>query len=359
MVLEATFLCVDNSEYMRNGDLHPTRTGAVQEACNLVVGAKTQSNPENTVGLLTMGGKSVQLCETLTNNLGRMLAALSSVTVAGELHFSEGIQIAALGLKHRQNKQQRQRIVAFVGSPVAENVKQLQNLGKKLKKNSVAVDVVCFGVEENVPKMEAFVAAVNSQENSHLICVPVGVTLADVLVSSPIIAEDGVAPIGLGGAGGDFEFGVDPAQDPELAMVLRMSMEDERRRQEAEQKAQEEANKGTSTSADTEMVSAEATPAAADDEELTEEQQLELALKMSMAGDDGDGDVGAAAQGAADILTEDEEMAMALKMSMNVDTEPGVDDLMNDANYMAELAKNIAGIQPEDAKKEGDDKDKK
>ena len=67
----------------------------------------------------------MQLCETLTNNLGRMLAALSTVAVAGDLHFSEGIQIAALGLKHRQNKQQRQRIVAFLGSPVAENVKQL------------------------------------------------------------------------------------------------------------------------------------------------------------------------------------------------------------------------------------------
>ena len=38
--------------------------------------------------------------------------------------------------------------------------------------------------------------------SSHLICVPVGVTLADVLVSSPIIAEDGVAPMGIGGGGG-------------------------------------------------------------------------------------------------------------------------------------------------------------
>lgn len=347
MVLEATFLCVDNSEYMRNGDLAPTRSGAVQEACNLVVGAKTQSNPENTVGLLTMGGKSVQLHETLTSNLGAMLAALSQVTISGDLHFSEGIQIAALGLKHRQNKQQRQRIVAFVGSPIQENIKQLQSLGKKLKKNSVAVDLVCFGVEENVPKFEAFIAAVNSQENSHLICVPTGVTLADVLVSSPVIAEDGVAPMGMGG-GNDFEFGVDPAQDPELAMVLRMSMEDERRRQEAEQKAKEEAEGGPSATGDTPMATAEAGAGAAGDDDLTEEQQLELALKMSMGAEDGDIAMG-------EEISEEEQMERALQMSMKMDTEAGVDDAMNDATFMAQMAQDIAGIKPEEPKKEGDD----
>lgn len=48
-----------------------------------------------------------------------------------------------------------------------------------------------------------------------MINVPLGVTLADVLVSSPLIAEEGMPA--MGGGGGDFEFGVDPSQDPELA----------------------------------------------------------------------------------------------------------------------------------------------
>lgn len=36
---------------------------------------------------------------------------------------------------------------------------------------------------------------------------------------------------GLGGAG--FEFGVDPNEDPELALALRVSMEEQRQRQDA------------------------------------------------------------------------------------------------------------------------------
>ena len=40
-----------------------------------------------------------------------------------------------------------------------------------------------------------------------------GPRLSDALISSPIIVEDGAVP----GAG--FEFGIDPNEDPELALV--------------------------------------------------------------------------------------------------------------------------------------------
>jgi len=65
-------------------------------------------------------------------------------------------QVAMLALKHRQNKSQRQRVVVFSGSPVAEDEATLVRLGKKLKKNNVAVDVVAFAnVEENEAKLQA------------------------------------------------------------------------------------------------------------------------------------------------------------------------------------------------------------
>ena len=57
MVLEATMIVIDNSEYMRNGDYTPSRFAAQSDAVNLLFNAKTQSNPENTVGLMTMGGQ--------------------------------------------------------------------------------------------------------------------------------------------------------------------------------------------------------------------------------------------------------------------------------------------------------------
>lgn len=51
MPLETTIVCVDNSDWMRNGDYIPTRFEAQHDAVNLVTGAKTQQNPENTVRL--------------------------------------------------------------------------------------------------------------------------------------------------------------------------------------------------------------------------------------------------------------------------------------------------------------------
>ncbi len=46
MPLEASFICIDNSNFMRNGDFAPSRMEAQLDAVNLLSGAKTQSNPE-------------------------------------------------------------------------------------------------------------------------------------------------------------------------------------------------------------------------------------------------------------------------------------------------------------------------
>ena len=71
-------------------------------------------------------------------------------------------------MKHRQNKSQKQRIVLFIGSPIEEDDKELAKLGKRLKRNNVAVDVINFGEEAtNTPKLEAFLAAVDNNENRY------------------------------------------------------------------------------------------------------------------------------------------------------------------------------------------------
>lgn len=50
-------MIIDNSEYMRNGDYVPSRFDAQADAVNTVFQTKIDSNPENTVGLMTMAGK--------------------------------------------------------------------------------------------------------------------------------------------------------------------------------------------------------------------------------------------------------------------------------------------------------------
>jgi hypothetical protein len=63
MPLEATMLILDNSEYMRNGDYQPSRFDALADAVKTVFTTKIDSNPENTVGVMTMANKGyAMLC---------------------------------------------------------------------------------------------------------------------------------------------------------------------------------------------------------------------------------------------------------------------------------------------------------
>ena len=50
-------IVLDNSEYMRNGDYQPTRFGALADAVTTFFQTKIDSNPENTVGVMTMANK--------------------------------------------------------------------------------------------------------------------------------------------------------------------------------------------------------------------------------------------------------------------------------------------------------------
>lgn len=241
MVLEATMVVIDNSEWMRNGDYMPTRWDAQSDAVNIVFDVKTNSNPESRVGLITMAGKRAELLASLTQDIGKMIGALHSSQLGGQSDIASGINIAQLALKHRENKSLRQRILVFVGSPIPDSEADLIKLGKKLKKNNVAVDIINFGeIEENEAKLNAFVENVNSGENSHLLTIPAShKLLSDQIISSPILMEsDGAGPSSSGAAAGagtsnQFEFGVDPSMDPELAMALRMSLEEEQARQRA------------------------------------------------------------------------------------------------------------------------------
>lgn len=124
-------MLIDNSEWTRSGDYAPTRFQAQADAVNLLAGAKTQAHPENTVGVLTMAGKTPRVLVTPTPDLGKVLNCMTEIEVEGEANFSASVQIAQLALKHRQNKNQRQRIVIFAGSPLAEDKASFADGSKK------------------------------------------------------------------------------------------------------------------------------------------------------------------------------------------------------------------------------------
>jgi len=97
--------------------------------------------------------------------------------IGREINIPTAIAIAQLALKHRESKNLRQRIIVFVGSPLegqGADEKFMVKLAKKLKKNNVAIDVVCFGdgIEEagddGKTVLRTFVESANSSDNSYV-----------------------------------------------------------------------------------------------------------------------------------------------------------------------------------------------
>lgn len=326
---EASMLCIDSTEYMRNGDFFPNRLMGVQEASNLLCNAKMQQNQENTLGFLTFGGLACNVVETLTADVDRVITSITQVPLSGKRpHFARALQIASLALTHRINPRAEKRIIMFVGSPILDDGQELAKLAKKLRKDNYAVDIVSFGVNENVPILEAFIENVNKDGNSRLLVVQEGASITDSLMSSAVfLGNDAVAAAdGSGaapaGARAAFEFGVDPSVDPELAMVLRMSMEEEMRRQEA-LAAQQAAPAAPAPAAA--VVPPQALASSETNQELTEDEELALALKMS----------------------EDEEKANATQVN------PEAQAALDDEEFMNQLQTSLEEKKPE--KKANDD----
>lgn len=367
---------------MRNGDFVPSRWEAQADAINILFDAKTGSNPENMVGIMSMAGKGCvcggsrrmyadrfrpDVLVTLTRDMGKILSAMHATQLSGSVNLASGINVAQvrrarggmglaltaqLALKHRQNKNQRQRVVVFVGSPVADTEEGLVQLAKKLKKNNVAVDVVNFGEDaENHEKLSKLIEAVDSNGNSHLLSVSADSQqmLSESMLGSPIVmgeaADTGEGPSSAGGAG----FGVDPNVDPELAMALRMSMEEEEARQRAAQSGQPapegqpaaegqppaESQPSNRDGAVGSMVPSDAQPITgtahtetqASNEAQSEQAMLDQALALSRG--DGENDVqmesqeapratvaGANDGDADEEMTEEEAIARAIQMSL-------------------------------------------
>ncbi|BGP47047.1 proteasome regulatory particle base subunit rpn10 [Rhodotorula kratochvilovae] len=385
MSLEATMIVLDNSAHSLNGDFLPNRLQAQSDCIFTIMGTKCRAHPENEVGLMVMAGKGPEVLVTLTQDEGKLLAAVHDVKSGGEADLMTGIQVAQLALKHRQNKNQRQRIIVFAGSPIKDSQAALVKLGKKLKKNNVALDIISFGTpdvdlsipslpssssasapapapETNETKLAALVEATSSSDNSHFLAVEPGPhLLSERVQQSAILRPEGADEGGDGGAGGGdaVEFGVDPHLDPELAMALRMSLEEERARQAA-------ANASTSTSAAAaleavpEGVSTQITdpaptgtvvpgelsaPAAATSPDALLQGSPEGTDEVEMGSGEGDDD-------------EDEDLRRALAMSAGAEVEDvemdaagGLDDEVDD-DEEDDIARAIA-LSMQEAEEEG------
>ncbi|KAE8687033.1 26S proteasome non-ATPase regulatory subunit 4-like protein [Hibiscus syriacus] len=334
-------ICIDNSEWMRNSDYSPSRFQAQADAVSLICGAKTQSNPENTVGILTMAGKGVRVLATPTSDLGKILSCMHGLEMGGEMNLAAGIQIAQLALKHRQNKNQQQRIIVFAGSPIKHEKKALEIIGKKLKKNSVALDIVDFGEEEDgkPETLEALLASVNNNDTSHIVHIPPGQNaLSDVLISTPVFTGDGEGGSSFAAAAAAAAAGEERARQEATAKRAA----EEASRQETGEEAQPQSDSKNATLAATEKIS---DPMDEDDALLKQA----LALSMNIPGSDssaGDAQM-------SEATNDDQELALALQMSMQDGSKDSsapsdVSKVLGDQSFMSSILSSLPGVDPND-----------
>merc|ERR1711892_477658 len=344
MTLESTVICVDNSEYCRNGDYAPTQLLAQRDAINMVARSKLKQNAENTCALLTMANNG--LAATLTSDSAKLHSVLSRVEPGGEMKFGSAVRIAQLSLKHRMNKHHKQRIIMFICSPIDDEEKDVVKIAKKLKKEKVNIDIISFGEDEsNNEKLAVFVNTLNGADgsSSHLVSIPANTSLSEALRKSPIIDDGASGQAGGAGFGG---FEVDEAADPELAMALRISLEEQRARQQ-ETGGQSQDNK----------------PEAEQQSMDQDQQMLQDALLLSMGGGAPGGGGAAPAEqmdedpsagsGNLAAMTEEEQIALAIQMSMaesapDETMEENTDSqLVTDPAFLQSVLRNLPGVDPD------------
>jgi 26S proteasome regulatory subunit N10 len=108
----------------------------------------------------------VEVLVSPTENIGKILATFADIRSEGAPELSCAVSIAQLALRHRKNKNGGQRIIIFIGSPVAAEAKELKKLGSLLKKNNIALDVVVMGEHDDIQeKMAELVNAANTNDN--------------------------------------------------------------------------------------------------------------------------------------------------------------------------------------------------
>ncbi|KCV71627.1 hypothetical protein H696_01046 [Fonticula alba] len=222
-----------------------------------------------------------------------------STLPAGAASLASAIQVALLALRHRPLKNQSQRIIAFVGRPLDPKqdpalagptgtpedgtesplVAAFKSLGLRLKKNNVAIDIVSFG--ETACNNEALSMLVNSANNTSFPCNLLTVApeenrlLAEALVQSPILMS------------GDYDNGPmygaadDDVYDSELALALRLSLEEH---VERERRAMENPDASDAGTADAQPP-ASAFDAMDDDfdDAMFDENELAQAIALSLA----------------------------------------------------------------------------
>jgi 26S proteasome regulatory subunit N10 len=91
MTQECCMIIMDSSDCSRNGDALPSRFQSQLDTVSAIIRTKFNQNPQNCVGLMTMGGNQCQLLSTPVTHSGSLYSKFSSIEIGGEINFAAAI----------------------------------------------------------------------------------------------------------------------------------------------------------------------------------------------------------------------------------------------------------------------------
>ena len=196
---------------------------AQQEAINDFMLHKLQSNPENDIGLMSIGGTRPNVVVPLCREQMTLQKKLFALQCTGSVDPYTALRIGALMLKNRQEKHHSKRVVLFFGSQLnatktANSSKRLTTLGQNFRKTNISLDLIIFGSQDEIKFGTEFFEPLKKilGDNCQLSTAISGTSLSSLLLPIDTVQHTSNAVI-LPQNGED---------DPELAYAIQLSLQD-------------------------------------------------------------------------------------------------------------------------------------
>jgi 26S proteasome regulatory subunit N10 len=212
----AILILLDNSATSINGDFHPNRLDAQKQAADRLVQYYTRNSAETQIGIGVLASEQCVVIASLTSDLNRIARAISLITKGGRVRLEHGIRCAFLALHHRDQELKELRVIVFVASEHDVTPAAAEKIVATARKESVCMDIIAVGDDVNdLDVLESIV--VNLRSRSTFLRAQV-----NSLILSDIVMGSAIGP----GLEAHRRIQVNPEDDPDLALMLRMSMED-------------------------------------------------------------------------------------------------------------------------------------
>jgi hypothetical protein len=286
-IVDHIVICVDNS-----GGMSQSNLDSQIKAILMIVPTLLEPNLGNKVGIMTLSNEPKTI-QTLTNDLDIIIEKLIGISteIGGKINFIFGIRTAISELKIKAENKVKKRIIAFVGSYFKPDTIKLKELAKELNEENLVIDIVNFGlgVETNNYALNTFKKEL-SNSCSHLFNVNRPELLSLRLIGSPILESnaDQNEDIPLNSYPKfDPDFGkMNQKQNIEMKRDLLLSTLENENNQDFEQKVLEmvikESLKDIKSDKETEEIGFPSDPQNIIISDMTEEEQIAYALKISL-----------------------------------------------------------------------------